>query len=260
VIKKKELVYFILMFFAILNPMSCKSEEWAVKPIDPLYSVAEEKFIDAIVFLHYQGDRAKAADMFAEIARKYPELKYGQESQELSDFLRKMVEEDKVWREPEDISKLTVDERISYWVYKLRDVNLVTPAKPSSTHFLDWASDPRLRKDGFKHAGWQLLEIGKPTVPVLIRLLNDRKPTRTVGYTRFTYLSRTIQRYQDAALEILEKILNKKFYGEEGYRSNYFSELSAEHRQKIIAEIKAYWEKTQEKPNDRSSGDTIPNY
>jgi len=243
------ILFFTLMIFIMLNLLVCHSSNIAKLTHERYLDI--EEFTDAISFLHYYGDRAKAADMFAEIVQKYPNSEYANKSQELVNLLRKMVEEGKNWKEPEDISKLSMDEQIAYWVYKLRDVNFQTCLSPGYTRFLDQESHPRARKDGFKHAGWELLEIGKPAIPTLINLLNDRRPTRTVGYRRWNYPSRTIQRYQDAALEILEKILNKKFYGEEGYRSNYFSELSAEHRQKIIAEIKVYWEKSKEKPNNK---------
>ena len=225
-----------------MNLLGCNSKELVVPPADQIFQELRSKFSDAVWFLHYHGDRAKAAELFAEFARKYPSSRYGKESQELVTLLRKMVKEDKDWKEPNDITVLSTDEQILYWVYKVRDITLRSPFNPSYTRFIDWES--RHRKP--KHAGWKLLEIGKPAIPVLIKMLNDRRPTRTSGYHKFGYRSRTIQRYQDVALEILEKIFSNKF-DKQRWGTTYFSDTSPEYRQKIIDEIKSYWEKVKDK-------------
>jgi len=254
---KKNLWYIILilMVFIFINLLDCSSDN-KEKPTDISYQEKEKRknseintvFSSAIRFLYQEGNRAKAAERFAEFAQKYPMSRWTPDAQELVSLLKKMVEEDKNWKEPEDISKLSINEQISYRVYKLRDVNLWEPSTPGHTFFL---SSQWLGRD-IRNAAWELYKIGEPAIPILIGLLNDRRPTRTVGNVKHIY-TRTIQRYQDAALEILEKLFSKEFFGpyEPKGGAHYFSELAPEQRQKIIAEIKAYWEKTQEKPNDK---------
>lgn len=91
-------------------------------------------------------------------------------------------------------------------------------------------------------AAVRLKEIGKPAIPALIALLADRRPTRSVGFHRGFARSRTLLRYQDAAIQILNALLPTHFYR----RSNtaaYLSNEPDDHRERVIKNINAWYSK-----------------
>jgi hypothetical protein len=57
-----------------------------------------------------------------------------------------------------------------------------------------------------------LRDIGRPAIPRLINLLRDRRPIRAVGFWRVFHPSRTVLRYQDVAIEILQGLIPKRIY------------------------------------------------
>ncbi|WP_075096631.1 hypothetical protein [Planctomyces sp. SH-PL14] len=57
-----------------------------------------------------------------------------------------------------------------------------------------------------------LRDIGRPAIPRLINLLRDRRRIRAVGFWRVFHPSRTVLRYQDVAIEILQELIPKRIY------------------------------------------------
>ena len=74
-----------------------------------------------------------------------------------------------------------------------------------------------------------LREIGEPAVPFLIELLEDRRPIRGVGYWRNFRPDRTVLRYQDAAIQIIDAIRAEHAY-DRRTTSSYFSTETQERR------------------------------
>ena len=197
---------------------------------------AWEAFFAGVKCLQDEGDRKRAAGIFEQVANGYPESRYAKDSQEIAGFLRQMVEEDNQWQEPLDPNNLSIDEKIAYYIYHLRDVNCHQASQPGMCSvFEDFG-----RKPPGTNAAMMLQELGEPAIPALIRLLEDRRPTRSVGYWRDFNPSRTILRFQDAAIEIIDESLPVPFY-QRSSTGAYFSNEKPEVRESVIRSLKSYF-------------------
>ena len=104
----------------------CSGATWSMDPASRLKGNEREAwkaFFAGVECLQEQGDRQRAADFFEQVAKEFPETRYATDSKELAGFLRQMVEEDKQWTAPRDPAALSVEGRIRYHTYHLRDVN-----------------------------------------------------------------------------------------------------------------------------------------
>jgi hypothetical protein len=131
--------------------------------------------------------------------------------------------------EPADLQALPPEKLIAYYTYKLRDV----AAMPSMT---DGNCDVFGGRDTSACAT-ALRNIGKPAVPALLALLDDDRPTRSFNdEIGGSY----IMRYSDAALQILEKMANRRFDQPRG-RGVYLSNLDSKARAEVAAKVQAWW-------------------
>lgn len=177
-------------------------------------------------------NREKALTLFKGLAKEYIDSPLSPFYVEMAYFLEKMVEEDRAWKEPADVSKLSLDEQINYYIYKLRD----DPC-PYSLPFFQPLRGGRVRILDHGNASVKLVEIGAPALPVLEKLLEDRRPIRHGHFVEYggietasneieiiespddrfeaaiirqiTGLSLRFYRYRDAAREIIKAIKAK---------------------------------------------------
>jgi len=193
---------------------------------------AWETFSTAVRTLQEKGDREHAGKLFRQVAATFPGSRYVQDSKELGVLLEAMIVDDAQWKEPENPDRLKPQERIDYFIHHLRDVNC--------EQFFDPGMCNVLQGDKSKYAAAiQLKEIGKPAIPALIALLEDRRPTRSVGFVRTHGRSCTVLRYQDAAIQILNELLPSRFY-RRSRTGAYLSNEPVELREKVIKNIKAW--------------------
>ena len=66
--------------------------------------------------------RRELALHFSKLANDYPDTERGALAKELALFLTSMADEDETFQPPEDVAKLSEEQRIHYHVYKLRDL------------------------------------------------------------------------------------------------------------------------------------------
>jgi len=203
------------------SPRSKNSEEAAWKSFSATVRTLQEK-----------GDREHAGKLFRQVAATFPKSRYAQDSKELGVLLEAMVVEDTQWKEPEDPERLKPQERIDYFIHHLRDVNCEQFFDPGMCNVLQ--GDKREYD-----AAIQLKEIGKPAIPALIALLEDKRPTRSVGFVRTHGRSCTVLRYQDAAIQILNELLPTRFY-RRSRTGVYLSNEPAELRERVVKNIKAW--------------------
>lgn len=193
-------------------------------------------------FLYKAGARVDAAKRYLAVADRYPYTWRGIMCQNLGQMLASMAAEDMQFREPEDVNALSVQEQIDYYIYKLRDLAERELFVPGSCNVIRDSHMP-------DSAAVALRTIGKPAVPALIELLEDRRPTRSVGAS---LNGGNVLRYCDAALQILEAITGQRFGklnvsdGLEG-RGRCLSNIKIEYRNRIISRIKTWWTKNQHK-------------
>lgn len=192
-----------------------------------------EPFLSAVTYFEEGGNRALAAQRFEEVARRYPDSPYAADSRELAAHLRDMVKEDHRWREPRHVHRLPLVDQIEYYVYHLRDVHGVQNCQPGTCSVLFWSHD---------NAAVRLREIGLPAIPRLINLLHDRRPIRSVGYWRSFVASRSVLRYQDAAIEILQDLIPVRIDSGSGGPADYLSEEPDAHREVVISNAIRWWD------------------
>jgi hypothetical protein len=112
------------------------------------------------------------------------------------------------------------------------------------------------KRDSY-NAAIELRKIGWPSVPALIELLGDRRPIRSVGFWRGWSPYRTVLRYQDAAIQILNDLFPTRFY-ERTSTSAYFSNERPEMRERVIAAIKSWYPMAKGKPLDEQQWLAVP--
>lgn len=191
-------------------------------------------FQSAIRLLQEKGDRAEAARLLHQIAKTYPDTYYADTSAELAVLLDQMVKEDKEFTAPDAIDDLPLERQVEVHIHNLRDVVAHQFAQPG--HCLIF-SQLRFGDDQRYNAAFALRDIGEPAVPYLVELLEDRRPIRAVGYWRNFHPTRTVLRYQDAAIEIINEIRPEQPYRRRT-TSSYFSVEKPPVREKIIADLR----------------------
>lgn len=195
-----------------------------------------ELFERAINTLQGDKDRKKTARLLKRVFLEYPETFYVNQSKELSGLLTQMIKEDNNWKEPKDITQLSINEKINYHIYHLRDIASYQPGNASINSVF------YTNKNEY-NAALSLKEIGNPAIPFLIDLLDDRRPLCTIAYWRNFYPTKTVLRYQDAAIEILNGIAEKDFYLNK-CTSCYFSNETCEIRRQKWSVIQEWYDKT----------------
>ncbi len=234
-VPNRRLKYSIRTLLALTLVAGIGIVSWQYINRPPPPKSAWEAFLLAVTTLQDTGNRKIAARQFEDAERLFPNSEYKSDSIELANLLNKMVSEDRVWREPADPDQLSLQERIKYNIHHLRDVNCYQVMQPGMCHVLsDFGSQ------GDDNAAMELHRIGEPTIPHLIDLLADRRPLRSVGYWRNFHESRTVLRYQDAAIQILNELLPDPVYGRVS-SSGYYSTAPKAEQQRVVAEIKRWW-------------------
>jgi hypothetical protein len=191
-------------------------------------------FESALNQLQEKGDRRGAARLFREVATKFADTYYAEQSQELADLLDKMVREDARYTPPVDVGSRELKDQIAFHIHNLRDVVGYQSEQPgycSIVHQMPWSDDQTY------DAAIALRDIGEPAVPQLIELLGDRRPIRAVGYWRDFHPTRTVLRYQDAAIQIISAIRSEEVY-DRRTTDSYFSTEPSEVQQAVIDSLK----------------------
>ncbi len=98
----------------------------------------------------------------------------------------------------------TSDDGIDRWIYELRQQNGPQIMQPGSVLIF---MDPR----GSESAAAKLEAIGLPAIPALLKVLEDKTLTRSVGFHRSFYFSHKIYRVGDCARDIINKIAGRSF-------------------------------------------------
>jgi hypothetical protein len=194
-------------------------------------SAAYDKATDALLA---GAPRAEAAKQFAAISDTYPQSRWAPLSAELGRLLAEMAEADRQFREPPDPDALPMKERIEYLVFKLRDVAVRELFGPGKCQVLF------LKRD---HAAWRLRRIGKPAVPALLALLNDRRPTRS---SCEPLNGGHVLRYADVALQVLEAIAARTF-DHQTLRGSCLTNADEQTREEIVEEVEDWWRRNRDK-------------
>ncbi|MEM9825294.1 MAG: hypothetical protein AAF958_01835 [Planctomycetota bacterium] len=199
-------------------------------------------FQTGLTELQENGNRKEAARHFRFVATQYDNTYYADDSRELADLLDKMVAEESKFKKPKDVDKLDLESKIKLRIYQLRDVVAYQFTQPGYCHVFGGFTLPAENLGEPKkrpyNAAISLREIGEPAIPYLIEILDDRRPIRGVGYWRDFRPTRTVLRYQDAAIQIIDAIRSGSAYDRQTTGS-YFSTEQPEKRKEIIEALRA---------------------
>ncbi|MBN2004535.1 MAG: hypothetical protein JXA21_14360 [Anaerolineae bacterium] len=181
--------------------------------------------------------RQELLERFDLFVKQFPESEHTARAKDTARILRQMVKEDKKHTPPPNMEALSEKERIAELIFQLRDQNGHQWGQPGAC---DIFSDERDEAS----PAHQLVKIGYPAIPQLIKALEDERFTRSVEYHRDFYFSHYTLTVGDAALSIIERISNRSFHTLEytGATMNW------ENRDALInAEVKAWWREFQKK-------------
>jgi len=105
--------------------------------------------------------------------------------------LESLIAEDKAWKEPskEELVKMNVKQKATYWLHHLRDLDVRQMTQPGMCGVLTgWT------RKGTPNSAVELTKLGYEVLPQIIAHLDDDRPTRCVGYSRF-YAPKGITRW-----------------------------------------------------------------
>ena len=152
-----------------------------------------------------------------EIIAKLPDKDAAAQAKMLVAGYKSLIQEDRTWKEPKILALLTEQQKIDYWLYKLRDLD--------DTMYGDMAAvsmgrrTPRHILNGFlipppappkPNPALELKKIGEAALPAVIAHLDDTRPTRCGS----------LLRYGDCCQQIFEGITAHKIFDDHG-NENY---------------------------------------
>jgi HEAT repeat protein len=195
---------------------------------------AWELYSKALTALQDRGDRGEAARLFGEVAERYPNTVYAEESRELEGLLNEMVVEDLLRPGRPDVRPIDKQARIEDLIFRLRDLEAYQWSQPG---FYDVMSNGWVDEE--PNVADELLDLGADAVPALVAALDDRRPIRGVGYWRLFRPERTLLRVQDAALQILVRIVGEAKYFRP-LTERYFSTEDSKTRKAVADGLRDY--------------------
>lgn len=148
-----------------------------------------------------------------EIIAKLPVESVAREAKVLVEGYQSLLQEDRTWQEPKWFASLSAEQRTSYWMYRLRDLD--------DSMYSDaglWSSGrmtPRRILGGFLlpqpeprkiNPAQELKKLGRAALPVVIAHLDDTRPTR----------AGELLRYGDCCQQIFEAITNHTIFEARG--------------------------------------------
>lgn len=157
-----------------------------------------------------------SADDLESLISRFPQSPHVPRAKSTAKILAQMIAEDQSHDLPADFGKLSVEQKVSDLIFRLRDQNGVQFCQPGScdiffsgtlTRVLD--DDPKSQRE-LSPAG-QLVEIGHDAVPQLIDTWGDERFSRSVGYHRDFYFSHHVLTVGQCAERTLWKIAGRHF-------------------------------------------------
>jgi hypothetical protein len=152
---------------------------------------------------------------------KIPHHRFREDAKAMAGYYESLIAEDKAWKEPDEkaLAKMTVQEKVDYWMYHLRDLDLYQRSDPGMCYVV--CDDERFaaflmgqNPDSKKpNAAMELKKLGMDALPEIIAHLDDARPTRCEGHWRsYAPESYYLLRYGDCCQQIFECISGHTLY------------------------------------------------
>ncbi len=182
--------------------------------------------------------RASMPSVLRDVARRFPDTEEGSKAAKILPVLARMAEEDRT-HDPNivrHLDELPLPKRIEELVFELRDEDGALGIMMGTDLFIG--------KRGEKSAANELVKIGLPAVPTLIKALESQNYTKCIPRYRRTSVARDIYTVGDFARAIIERIANRSFY-----KLDYLSAAGGKYsvvtdtveRADVKAKIEAWW-------------------
>jgi len=134
-----------------------------------------------------------------------------------------LIKEDVAWKEPnaKELAKLTTEQKVSYWLYHLRDLDVGQWSDPGHCYVLGgrfgfFMSDEEEKKT--PNAAVELKKLGMAAIPQIIAHLDDGRPTRCKGHWRSYWPEgHYLLPYGDCCQQVFEAITGKTIHASGGY-------------------------------------------
>jgi hypothetical protein len=126
-----------------------------------------------------------------EILARLPSGSIADKAKDLVCGYKNLIEEDRRWQEPKWFGSLSIDQKIAYWMYRLRDLD---DSMYTDMAMVSFGRSPRRILNGFllpppvqakPNPARELAKLGKAALPEVIAHLDDRRPTRTGPLLRY---------------------------------------------------------------------------
>jgi len=159
-----------------------------------------------LAFEDPKTSRKDLLNKFDDIVEKYPHCKHVPQARENILILRRMLLEDQAHalKPAITLSKMTKDEQVSELIFQLREQNGRQFSQPGAC---DIFGDPR----GEDSPASQLMKLGYDAVPQLLKAVESKSFSRSVGFHRSFYFSHHVMSVGDCALAVLNRVAGRVF-------------------------------------------------
>jgi hypothetical protein len=146
------------------------------------------------------------------IATRLPEQEYPGEAKEMCALYETLVQEEAAWVEPkpEELARWTVPKKVDYWIHELRNVAASQWSDPGSVDIMHrWDRSNREKA----YPPDELVKLGWDALPALVEHLEDRLPSRSIGWHRsFSPGSYYLLRVGDCCEQVFSAISGVSIY------------------------------------------------
>ena len=168
------------------------------------------------IFAGHGGTSRKELQKSWEEIAAIPYHQYRDEAKEMARHYQGLLEEDRGWVEPnaDALAKMTAEQKVAYWLYHLRDLDVGQFSDPGWCYVLSELNVVFGVLDKKKpNAAVELEKLGMAAVPQLIAHLDDARPTRCKGHWRSYWPEdHYLLRYGDCCQQIFESITRRHLF------------------------------------------------
>lgn len=216
---------------AILEGALSNRESAVVELID---ARAWPSLSQGVKMLQKGADRTAILDVWQRTLAAHPSSGYEEQLKDMLAQLTLQVRQDaqRAKAPPVDPATLALDQQVQYYVDHLCDI--------ATDQMFDPGECPVLNGGKATASSDALVKIGRPALPALVALLDDRRLTRFVGYFRTYDQHPKVLRYQDVAIKCIEAILDMHFYERSG-TGYYLSTEKQDKHDKVVADVRSWW-------------------
>jgi hypothetical protein len=184
------------------------------RELTPLHEFVADRISSRLrngaVYSGHSGTQRRELQKQWERLAAIPHHGHRDEAKAMAEHYRNLVDEDDGWVEPDaaTFTWLPTEQKVAYWLYHLRDLDVRQWASPGSCDVLDTFGFGRGGDERKKpNAAVELQKIGVAAIPQLVAHMDDARPTRCEGYWHdYWPEGHYLLRYGDCCQQVFEAI------------------------------------------------------